>query len=331
MKKRIISIISAIAMMLAIVAIMPAEKAMASSSISIGSVSISQTEVDASTRYAVITVKVAVTVAYPYDVSSINVRLDNYGGTGESLLGSLTTGFSGSGVYAVDVAVPSDVHGTYVVRTVTASATDGTSDYKDNLAGYDSVYVANSAARVMPPFVQSVDTQWIKKNGENVLRFRVSGYGSTGFDQVGSIVATFNDKNGNKVDLTKFVAEVGGYYTSTIKESEVVGTDVYSLTQLVVKDTSGNEVLYYFPDETVTINGNIKRSFPARLTGTSFVAGGASQPATIAPSKTTTTTTETKSPTTGQGNVGMAAVIIAALGVAVVGLFAIAAKKISSR
>ena len=58
MKKRILSVISAIAMLFMLIAVMPAEKAMASSSITIDDVSIIQPGVYAGSPYAVATVKV---------------------------------------------------------------------------------------------------------------------------------------------------------------------------------------------------------------------------------------------------------------------------------
>ena len=332
MKKRILSVISAIAMLLMLIAFMPAEKAMASSSITIDDVSIIQPGVYAGSPYAVATVKVWVSVDYPYNVSKIDVVLEDYYGVHDTLSGSVGSGFNGSGVYNVDIAVPSDAHGTYIVKSVKAYATDGSSDYRDDVDSFDSMWVANRTPHTLPSFITSIDTKWIKKSGENVLEFRVGGYGSTGINKVSSIIAKFADKNGNTVRLSKFTAGAGGYYTSTIKESEIVGTDVYTITELLIKDTDGNESLYNFSDDTVTYNGLVSRTMSSRLSAVSFAAGdGAAKPAAVAPSKTTTTTTETKSPTTGQGNTGMAAVIIAALGVAVVGLLAIAAKKISSR
>ncbi len=333
MKKRILSVISAIAMLLMLIAFMPAEKAMASSSITIDDVSIIQPGVYAGSPYAVATVKVWVSVDYPYNVSKIDVVLEDYYGVHDTLSGSVGSGFNGSGVYNVDIAVPSDAHGTYIVKSVKAYATDGSSDYRDDVDSFDSMWVANRTPHTLPSFITSIDTKWIKKSGENVLEFRVGGYGSTGINKISSIVAKFADKNGNTVKLSKFTAAAGGYYTSTIKESEIVGTDVYTITELFIKDTDGNESLYNFSDDTVTYNGLVSRTMSSRLSAVSFAAGdGAAKPVAVAPSKTTTTTTtETKSPTTGQGNAGMVAVIIAALGVAVVGLLAIAAKKISSR
>ena len=332
MKKRILSVISAIAMLLMLIAVMPAEKAMASSSITIDDVSIIQPGVYAGSPYAVATVKVWVTVDYPYNVSKIDVVLEDYYGVHDAISGSISSGFNGSGVYNVDIAVPSDAHGTYIVKSVKAYSTDGSSDYRDDVDSFDSMWVANRAPHTLPPFITSIDTKWIKKSGENVLEFRVGGYGSTGINKVSSIIAKFADKNGNTVRLSKFTAGAGAYYTSTIKESEIVGTDVYTITELLVKDTDGNESLYNFSDDTVTYNGLVSRTMNSRLSAVSFAAGdGAAKPAAVAPAKTTASTTEAKSPTTSQGNSGMLAVIMAALSVAVVGTLAIAAKKISSR
>ena len=107
---------------------------------------------------------------------------------------------------------------------------------------------------------------------------------------------------------------------------------MYTITELLVKDTDGNESLYNFSDDTVTYNGLVSRTMNSRLSAVSFAAGdGAAKPAAVAPAKTAASTTETKSPTTSQGNSGMLAVIMAALSVVVVGTLAIAAKKISSR
>ena len=311
MKKKIVSFISFFILTMLVVAVLPEEKADAASSVTITSIDVVESSVDVSSGATTVTVNVGVNVnSLTEKISSIGVRLDNMGGSTMTLTGSKTTGLSGTGIYPVTVTIPGNAYGRFVVMTVAVSGTEGSSDFQGSVSGYDTVYVYNNSIDVIPPYTRSVDAEWVKLVGGRYLKVMVWTADNSGINQVGTIMATFQNENGKRLEVSGFSKSMDGYYYALVKESDIKENGTYDLTQLIVHDTSGNEALYYFPDQSVTINGNVRRSFPSRLEGTSFTVGSSSQQSTTAAVSDSTIAasgSEPKSPTTGQNNSVVAA------------------------
>ena len=338
MKKRIISIISVIALVITMVAFMPVKETNAApNNIVVTRCSIADNTVDAGSGIAQITVNVGVRVLdHPtVEVSSISVILESIdGGVNSRLAGTKTTGFNGSDTYSVKVDVPVGAIGRYSVMSVSAYATDGSGDVRGNMDGYDFVYVSNSSIDSFPPYVRSVDTEWVKIGKGRYVRLLVSAYDNSGYGQISMVLASFKNENGDKIEMSARQRNGSGYYYALLYEDEIKNDGTYELVQLIVRDNSGNEVLYYFPTQEVTINGNTRRTFPTSLDGTSFTVGdtqSSTQATTAAPQTEAAASSEPKSPTTTQGNAGMVMLVLAALAFVSVSVIVYATKKISAR
>lgn len=335
--KKIMTIFSGIILAIACMILLPAGVVKADV-MSITGVSIDESSVDVSSGTETLTVRVGVSVTSPETINTISVRLECMNGSGPALTGTVTPGTVGTGTYAVTVTVPTSAYGRYAVMTVGATGSDGGNAFSGSYVGMDSVYVVNDNVYgygygygyygYEPTYYMAgnVDTDWVNLAGGKYLRVKVSAFEDAYYNMVTSISATFVAENGEKLEVNNFSRSMQGFFYALVKETDIKKLGRYDLKQVIIHDTNGNEALYYYPDKTVTFNGNVTRSFPARLTDVSFTVGeSAVQQTTTATesNKDASAGSELKSPTTGARN-AVAVTIVMILGLLSAAVCAIA-------